>query len=185
MTASRSGLRSLALLVAAAMLLLAFAACGGDDEGDAAGEPQGGTENSQAAPSPNDEGPGSAGTAITVNSTEYAFDLPETLPAGETTFTLVNKGKEQHMLIMAELKPGAPSIEELVKMDEKEANKFIVDQQTINPIKPDTTSEKTITFDLKAGATYGYVCFVPSPKKSEGHGQPHAFLGMLGTFTVE
>lgn len=89
------------------------------------------------------------------------------------------------MFILAELKDGAPPVEKLIKMDEKEADKFIVEQQVIEPIDPGETGEKTITMDLKPGATYGYVCFVPSPKKSEGHGQPHAFLGMYGSFTAE
>ena len=181
MNQSRTALRRLAALAALTLLVVAFAACGSDDKGDAAGEPQGGTENSVAAPSPG----GAEGGNVTVDATEYAFDMPATLPAGETSFTLVNKGEEPHMLIIAELKPNAPGIEDLIQMDQKAANKFIVEQQVIPPVKPGETSAKPITFDLKSGATYGYVCFVNSPKNSKGHGKPHAFLGMNGTFTVE
>ena len=164
-------------LLLALLLALMLVACGSDDEG---GDTDTGAQTEE---SPDTEAPG--GGEVTVNATEYAFDLPETLPAGETTFSLANQGDEDHMLIMAELKPDAPPIEELVKMPEKEANKFLVQDYTIPPIGPGETSSKTITLDLEAGTTYGYVCFVPSPKKSEGHGQPHAFLGMIGELTAE
>lgn len=183
MTRSLRCSRVSAAVLAATLALLAFAACGDDKTTTPQGQPKGGTENSAAAPSPG--GPGAGPAAVTVYATEYAFDLPETLPAGETEFTLVNNGEEPHMFILAELKDGAPPVEKLIKMDEKEADKFIVEQQVIEPIDPGETGKKTITMDLKPGATYGYVCFVPSPKKSEGHGQPHAFLGMYGSFTAE
>ena len=164
----------IALLVGALLL----GACGSDDESTDAEQPGAGTQSSAA------DAQDQTGGSVTVYGTEYAFEMPETLPAGETDFTLVNKGEEPHMFILAELKPDAPSVEELIKLDEKEANKYIVEQQVIDPIKPGETSDP-ITMDLVSGATYGYVCFVPSPKKSEGHGAPHAQLGMYGSFTVE
>ena len=172
-------------LVAAGVLLAGFAACGDDKSATPQGQPKGGTESSAAAPSPGEPGPGSAGGDVTVYATEYAFDLPETLPAGETTFQLVNNGEEPHMFIVAQLTDDSPPVEKLIKMDEKESDKYIVKQEVIPPVDPGTTGEKTVTMDLQPGATYGYVCFVPSPKKSEGHGKPHAFLGMYGSFTVQ
>jgi hypothetical protein len=183
MKTSARVLRSGTAVVAAVALVFALVACGNDEE--TSGAKGGGTDNSVAAPSPNPSGPGSAAAQVTVTATEYAFDMPETLPEGETTFNLVNAGKEPHMLIIAEFKPDAPSIEKLINLTQKEADKYIVEQKQIPPLKPGATGDKPITFDLKAGATYGYVCFVPSPKDSEGHGKPHAFLGMYGTFTVE
>jgi uncharacterized cupredoxin-like copper-binding protein len=187
MDRSKLALRPLAMIVAAALLMFAFAACGSDDEGGSNNNDDAGAPNTEAAETPADDGDLAAGGGgtITVNATEYAFDLPETLPAGETEFALENVGEEPHMLIVAELKEDAPSVDDLINMDDKEAQKFIEEQQVIDPIKPGESSEKTITFDLQSGATYAYVCFVPSPKKSEGHGQPHAFLGMKGEFTVE
>src|SRR5216117_759263 len=33
---------------------------------------------------------------ITITATDYAFGVPDTIPAGLTTFRLVNQGKELH-----------------------------------------------------------------------------------------
>ena len=112
-----------------------------------------------------------------MTATEYKFDLPATMPAGQTTLTLANEGKEPHFIEIVELKTDAPPAEKLVKM--RSAQKFFV-RQVANtpPVKPGAESEP-VTAELTAGR-YGYVCFIEAP-----NGKPHAFLGMVGEFTVE
>src|SRR5213592_782793 len=43
-------------------------------------------------PAPRAAGP----SLITITATDYAFGVPDSLPAGLTTFRLVNQGKELH-----------------------------------------------------------------------------------------
>lgn len=43
---------------------------------------------------------------VTVVGTDYAFQVPATLPAGRTLFALENRGRVDHELILARLKPG-------------------------------------------------------------------------------
>src|SRR5688572_33313281 len=43
---------------------------------------------------------------VTVTANEYAFDMPTSIPAGLTTFRLVDKGKEPHHLFVMKLEQG-------------------------------------------------------------------------------
>ena len=151
-------------------LATSLVACGGGDEGDGgAATEEEGSEDAGA------EGEGTAETTIV--ATEYKFDLPATMPAGETTFTLANEGKEQHFIEIVELKEDAPPVDKLVKM--RDAQKFFVRQAgNTPPVKPGEESQP-FDVDLTPGR-YGYVCFIQAP-----NGKPHAFLGMAGEFTVE
>lgn len=158
------------LLPLVAVLALGLVACGGGDETDDADTPAAGETTA------GEETPEASGE-ITVNATEYAFDLPETLPAGETTFTLNNVGEEKHFIEILELKADAPPVDELVKI--KRADKFFVRRVGgTKPIGPGEQAEP-FTGELTPGR-YGYACFFATKK-----GPPHAFLGMAGEFTVE
>jgi hypothetical protein len=154
----------LATLVAAAL----FGACGGGGDDGAGQEP--------AAESPMEE---AGGETVEFAATEYAFGVPETIPAGEVTVTLKNSGDEPHMLDLVPLTDDAPPVEKLIKLPEKKVEKFFKGRPIhINPVKPGETS-KPVDANLTAGR-YGYVCFFA--KKGE---KPHAFKGMFGELTVE
>src|SRR5947208_15560245 len=43
---------------------------------------------------------------ITITATDYAFGVPDTIPAGLTTFRLVNQGKELHHANLVRLGAG-------------------------------------------------------------------------------
>ena len=45
-----------------------------------------------------------AAHVVTINATDYAFGTPDTIPAGLTTFRMVNAGREPHQAVVA----GAP-----------------------------------------------------------------------------
>ena len=169
-THKRAWMPLVALLMATA---LGLAACGGG--GDDGGEDPAATEED----SPADDA--AAGGEVEVAATEFAFSLAETLPAGETTFTLVNNGEEEHEFQLVPLKPDAPAVDELIKLPEKEVEKyFLGPPDGIKPIKPGETSDP-FNATLESGSRYAYVCFVVSKEEKK----PHAFLGMYGEFTVE
>jgi len=50
---------------------------------------------------------------VSLTATEYAFEAPDTLPAGWTTFRLVNRGQEVHYGHIVRLDPGK-TVQELV-----------------------------------------------------------------------
>jgi uncharacterized cupredoxin-like copper-binding protein len=112
---------------------------------------------------------------VAVTMVEYEFQgIPETVAAGETTFTVENTGEEQHELALVRIVTETP-IEELIELPEKKAQAQIEDAGHAFA-KPGRSAE--LEAELEAGR-YGYVCFIPAPD-----GTPHAFLGMLGEFTV-
>src|SRR5213596_276554 len=43
---------------------------------------------------------------VTITATDYAFGMPDTIPAGLTTFRLVNQGKELHHASLVRLGAG-------------------------------------------------------------------------------
>ena len=54
-----------------------------------------------------------APNVVRLTATEYAFQAPDTLPAGWTTFHLTNQGEEVHYGHIVQLEPGR-TVEELV-----------------------------------------------------------------------
>lgn len=165
------------MIVLLGAVMLMGAACGDDDTPSGSDD----STDAQETESPEEEPTDSEAPAdgLTVTGVDYAFDLSSsTLPAGETEVTFVNDGEEKHQLIMARFTEDAPDIAELIKLPQKQSDKFI--EEEINDgakvIKPG--DETNFTLDLEAG-TYGMVCFVANDKG------PHAFQGMFNSFTVE
>jgi uncharacterized cupredoxin-like copper-binding protein len=143
------------------VVAMSLAACGQEENGSE-GQPQ-------AQPEP------AAPEAVAVTSIEYEFQgVPATLEAGETNFTMENKGDEPHEFALALVKSDA-SIEELINLPEKDLPENI-EQLGRAFAKPGASGE--MVAELEPGR-YAYVCFEPSPE-----GAPHAFLGMAGEFTV-
>jgi hypothetical protein len=163
----KSKLGILVMLFAA--LAVVLAACGDDtDSAEPTASQQQGADDSadQAGP-----------TKVEVVASEYKYDMPSTIDAGETEFTLVNEGKEPHMIAIARLKANAPPVEELVQMSNKESGKYLAEEIGATEAGPGATS-KPLTADLKPG-DYGVVCFFGPPSS-----KPHALLGMFDKFTV-
>ena len=157
-----------AVFAAVLVLGLLFAACGNEEPTATPG-----AQETTEAPTTED------GT-VEITAVEYAFNVPATLPAGSTTFTLTNSGEERHFIDIVQLTEDAPPVEELIKLPDRKVGKFFIGQPNhIRTVKPGETS-KPLEIELESGARYGYVCFFS--KKGE---QPHAFQGMFGEFTVE
>jgi plastocyanin len=136
------------------------AACGGQNT------PQGGGGGQTPA------GP----ETVQVQAEDYKFDgVPDTLPAGEVTFTLENVGEEPHEFGLVRIK-GEQSVEELVGLPQKKSQKFI--EMVGGTFAQPGKEGKPLTAELETGR-YGYACFI-----STKDGTPHAALGMFGEFTV-
>jgi hypothetical protein len=170
-------------VVMAAFLALALpltlAACGSDDGGDTTAQEDTSTEETPAeSPSESPSEAAAEGELVHVTAEEYKFNgIPETLEAGSYAFHFENVGEEEHELAMAQIKTDV-SVDELLKMDEKEQMKQIaIVGGTF--AKPGETAKEPFEADLEAGR-YVAVCFVPTKK-----GVPHAFEGMVHEFTVE
>ena len=113
---------------------------------------------------------------VHVTATDYAFQAPDTLPAGLTSFHLMNNGKEPHHLVLMKLNEGQKA-EDLAKMDMRApipANLVLLGGP--NPAAPSGAAEATV--NLKPGR-YAMYCMIPAPD-----GQPHLMKGMVRELVV-
>ncbi len=114
---------------------------------------------------------------VHVTATDYAFDAPDTLTAGQTTFRLMNHGKELHHLVLLRLAPGQ-TVADLQKMDPNAGPPPGVTMiGGPNPAVPDGSAEATV--DLKAGQ-YAMICVIASSVD----GKVHMLKGMMRGVTV-
>jgi uncharacterized cupredoxin-like copper-binding protein len=118
-----------------------------------------------------------APSTVTVTTTDFSFDAPSELPAGLTTFLLVNRGPSLHHIQLvkfgegktlddfaAALKAGGPP------------PKWVTMEGGPNPSELGDTSSTTVA--LEPG-NYAMICFIPGPD-----GIPHVAKGMVRPLTV-
>ncbi|HYO61458.1 MAG TPA: hypothetical protein VEU29_06135 [Actinomycetota bacterium] len=124
---------------------------------------------------------------IDVAAVDYAFEgVPETLPAGTVTFGFSNEGEEVHEMLILRYKDPATTIEDLMKLSDKEAqSKIDFLGASFGPPGASDLEPKELT-----PGKYALVCFVPvgstSPKAArKADGPPHVARGMSAEFTVE
>ena len=114
---------------------------------------------------------------VTFTAADYGYTGPDTIPAGVTTFRLVNSGKEPHHLSLIKLNegktaqdlgaamaPGAPWPSWAVEVG--------------GPNAAEGGETVTATLPIESG-NYVFVCFIPSPD-----GKPHIAKGMMRGLTV-
>lgn len=167
-------MRRLLYLLAATFLVIGVA-CGGGG-GDDTSEPAAGDDEAteEATEAPSNE--------LEFVATEFAFAGPETASAGELTITLTNQGEQPHVMAGFPLKEGAPSIEELAKLPEKEVQKYATGDLAGTLQKPvEPGQSETFTVDVSDAASFAYICYIQDPKTKK----PHFQLGMLGSLTIE
>lgn len=111
-----------------------------------------------------------AANVVNVITTDYAFDMPATLPAGLTTMRLANKGKELHHLYMVKV-PSGKSSKDIVGWLKAGGPP----PQWMKPVGgPNASAGITeFTSTLEAG-DYVAFCVIPSPD-----GTPHVMKGMI------
>lgn len=128
-----------------------------------------------SAPAPN---------VITITATDYAFGAPDTIPAGLTTFRMINQGREPHQAVIM----GAPG-KTLAELEAAAVPKGPIPEwwtavlrlQPTFPGGPGVVmgaDSSIVTFDIPPGR-YVIVCFMPSPD-----GTLHAQKGMVRHLVV-
>jgi uncharacterized cupredoxin-like copper-binding protein len=123
-------------------------------------------------------------TVVTISATDFAFGAPDTIPAGLTTFRLVNTGKEPHQAVIfaapgksfAELETAA-----VPKGSELQWFQAFVAMRPTFPGSPGVVvgPDTVVTTSSLAPGNYLIACFVPSPD-----GKWHVQKGMFRRLVV-
>ena len=118
---------------------------------------------------------------VRVKGTDYAFDAPDTLPAGQTAFTFENAGQVPHEMILVRLKQGVtlPEVLEAASAG-ADPGDFTEGGAAILIASPGDTAGTRMLVDLLPGRTYALVC-----NFEDGAGKPpHVALGMAKSIEV-
>lgn len=150
----------------AASLVFINAACTIDNADEGAG-----TQQAYAAT------PAAAPTVVTITARDFGFDAPATLPAGLTTFRLVNQGQEMHHAQLVRLEDGHTA-QELAQGGGEHGALPAWAHFVGGPNVPSPAGYTEATVDLKPG-NYALLCFIPS-----ADGVPHLMKGMVMPVTV-
>jgi uncharacterized cupredoxin-like copper-binding protein len=118
-----------------------------------------------------------ASSGVTVITTDYSFDAPDELPAGLTTFHLVNRGPSIHHVQLVKLN-GGKTVDDFMAALKAGGPppKWATMEGGPNP--PEIGDTSTTTVALEPG-NYAMLCFVPGPD-----GIPHVAKGMVRPLTV-
>jgi uncharacterized cupredoxin-like copper-binding protein len=117
---------------------------------------------------------------VTVRAYDFRFEAPMTIPAGTTTFRLVNRGKEIHHLWIVQLAKGKTP-DQFMEVAKKWGSalkmpSWAVDVGGPNSAAANEGAEGTMTLDP---GTYMLLCWIPSPD-----GMLHVMKGMVRSMTV-
>ena len=118
---------------------------------------------------------------VAVRGTDYAFDVPQALPPGQTAFTFENAGQVPHEMILVRLKAGVtlPQVLEAASGGQ-DPTEFTEGGAAILIASPGDTAGTRILVDLLPGRTYALVC-----NFEDGEGKPpHVALGMAKSIEV-
>lgn len=117
--------------------------------------------------------------SINLTASDYAFEAPDTVPAGPTWIRMTNTGKEFHHVIVFHLEPGH-TVEELLKATAGNPQPPAWAHPLGGPIAPSPggTATTVTAVDLAPG-TYALICVVPA-----ADGMPHVAKGMVRELTV-
>ena len=154
--------RAVAGLAIAGALAFGVAACGDDeDEGSEGSES---TEETASA------------EEVTLEATEYEFELSATPTSETTSVTFDNQGEEPHVLIFARIEEGY-TVDEAFELEGKKGSATEVSKAA------DAGPGESVTVELEEELEpghYAMLCPIPGPK-----GEPHYKLGQLEEFDIE
>jgi hypothetical protein len=123
------------------------------------------------------DAPPAVPNVVTIRATDYAFEAPTEIPAGMTTFRLVNASPGFHHAVVVRLDSGKTYADLQAAMSQHgppPAWMTVVG----GPNAPDPQMESNSTFDVGEG-TYAIICVVDIPE-----GVPHVARGMMSPLTV-
>ena len=118
---------------------------------------------------------------VTVKTMDYAFEAPASIPAGATTFRIVNAGREMHHVWLVKLEQGKTVGDYMQAMQalakgEAPPPAWAIDMGGPQMGMPGALADGTV--NLEAGS-YVIVCHIPA-----ADGVPHSAKGMYKALTV-
>jgi uncharacterized cupredoxin-like copper-binding protein len=113
----------------------------------------------------------------TVIAKDFAFEAPDSVPAGWTTFRMLNEGSTLHHMVLFRLDGGKTIADMQAAMKNPGPPPAWV-VEVGGPNAPNPKSASNATIDLKAG-DYVMLCFVDIPDKT-----PHFMKGMVRPLKV-
>jgi len=130
-----------------------------------------------ARPAPPADGP----SVVIITATDYAFNAPDTIPAGRTTFRLVNQGKELHHASLVRLGDGKTIADFGAALQAAMKNHgpppaWASFAGGPNAVTPGDTASAT---QLLEPGSYVLVCWIPTID-----GTPHIMKGMMRAIVV-
>ena len=128
-------------------------------------------------PAPQAAGP----NVVTITATDYAFGVPDTIPAGLTTFRLVNQGKELHHASLVRLGDGktVPDFQAGLQAAMKSHTPPPAWMGFAGGPNAVTLGDTAIATQTLEPGSYVFVCWIPSLD-----GVPHVMKGMLHPLVV-
>jgi hypothetical protein len=111
-----------------------------------------------------------------VTGSDYAFQLPDSLPAGPTVLRFTNAGKVDHEMGVALLKPGVTLAQVLERIKAGSSPDSLLDGIVgVLIAKPGVSALGGLSVELLPGRTYAMFCnFQDGPDQP-----PHSSLGMV------
>ena len=123
--------------------------------------------------------PAATANVVTITATDYAFQAPDTVPAGLTTFKFANQGKEPHHVVLMGARADAgktmADLDSAMRMEGPPPAWLTLPGSPGVAIPGDSGNVTTM---LEPGQ-YVLVCYISSPD-----GQMHAMKGMFRPLVV-
>lgn len=116
---------------------------------------------------------------VEIVATEFAFDMPDEVPAGVVDLTLRNDGSQSHHAQLARLNDGVTLEQFQAALQEGEAAAFPLITFVGGPGPITLGEDQTVTLDLDPGQ-YVALCLIPD----SADGVPHLAKGMMRPFVV-
>lgn len=114
---------------------------------------------------------------VTVTATDYAFNAPDTIPAGLTEIRLLNRGTEMHHVMLIRLESGK-TLADLFGAMKSDGPPPAWAREVGGPNTPGPGGESNAILRLVAGR-YAMICVIPS-----SDGKPHVMKGMAKEIVV-
>jgi len=149
----------------------ALAACGGSEHEHPAGETADTAVPAAAAPA------AATANVVTITARDFAFDAPDSIPAGLTTVRFVNHGTQLHHATFVKLGDGH-TMRDLMAAMQKPGPLPSWAEMAGGPNAAVPGDSSNITQVLDPGS-YVVLCLIPGPD-----GVPHMAKGMERAFTV-
>src|SRR5881296_15875 len=118
---------------------------------------------------------------VTITATDYAFALPDTVPAGLTTFRLVNQGKELHHASLVRLGEGKSAADFQAGLEAAMKSHAPPPSCMTFPGGPNagTLGDTGVATQMLEPGSYVVVCWIPTLE-----GVPHVMKGMMHPLVV-